>query len=232
MSSLAAAMNDLPPPPPSESPAPVPPPPPPASPIPPCAPTQQVPGLELSQEQLFVIGTLAAAGLVLCVAELFVGPVWLPGVFGMFLIVYSTVVIAGSLPARWISQRLDRVLDKWARDKTGSGYYGMVALAWFAHAEVLDIIDPEDGLLAGWDFVQESLVSHLIGFSAGSIENFVRAMIWPFGAIERDGLLQAGIFAAACWAVFQVGRAFLPMPDMVKVPKPKKPKKGKGSPPA
>lgn len=213
----------LPPPPPTHAP----PPPPPAG-APMATPPQQLlPGFELSQEQLVVIGTLAVAGLVLCVVELFVGAVWLPGVFGMFLIVYSGIVIAGSLPARWISRRLDRVLDKWARDKTGSGYYGMVALAWFAHAEVLDIIDPEDGLLAGWDFVQESLVSHLIGFSAGSLENFVRAMVWPFGAIESAGLLQAGVFAAACWAVFQVGRAFLPMPDMVKVPKPKKPKKSK-----
>lgn len=174
-----------------------------------------------------MVGTLAAVGLVLCVVELFVGPVWLPGVFGMFLIVYSGIVIAGSLPARWISQRLDRVLDKWARDKTGSGYYGMVALAWFAHAEVLDIIDLEDGLFSGWDFVQESLVSHLIGFSVGSIENFVRAMVWPFNAIEQVGLLQAGVFGVACWAVMQVGRAFLPMPDLVKVPKPKKQKKGK-----
>lgn len=216
--------NTQPPPPPV-----LPPPPPSERPIPQSTPTFEgasaTPGLALSEEQRLVVGVVAAIGLLLCVAAMVMGSDWLPGVFGMFLLVYSAIIVAGSLPAHWISQRVDRVLDRWVRDKTGSGYYGMVALAVFSHAEVADIIG---GVFSGWEFVKGSVVEHFIGFSADSITHFVNAIIWPFRFVGEYGLLQTGAFAGGCWAVFQVGRSFLPMPDLVKVKSPEEsPKKRK-----
>lgn len=213
-------MNESPPPPPI-----LPPPPPKDRPIPPSTPTFEgaaaTPGLALSQEQRLVVAVVAAIGLLLCVAAMVMGARWLPGIFGMFLLVYAAIIVAGSLPAHWISQRVDRVLDRWVRDKTGSGYYGMVALGVFAHAEVADMIDLQNGLFAGWDFVQGSLIEHFIGFSVDSFTHFVTAIIWPFRFAGEYGLLQTAAFAGGCWAVFQVGRSFLPMPDLVKAAVPK-----------
>ena len=173
-------------------------------------------GILLSQEQRLVLVVFAVAGIVLFLVEPFIAEDWLPGLFGMFLIVYTAIVVAGSLPAHWISTRLDSVLDRWVRDKTGSGFYGMVALAHFAHAEVYDVFDPDDGLFSGWDFVQGSIVQHLIGFSIQSVTNMISAFLWPFRMLSAEGALPTLVFGLACWAVFLVGRNFLPVPDLVK----------------
>lgn len=209
-------MSDAPPPPPPQYP---PPPAPAVTPEPVAAPGSARAlsrGIALSEEQRLVLAVFAVTGTVLCIAELFIADDWLPGLFGMFLIVYAAVVVAGSLPAHWISSRLDDVLDRWVRDRTGSGFYGMVALGHFAHAELHDIIDLDDGLFAGWDFVQGSIVQHLIGFSMESIMNMVAAFTWPFRMFSAEGAVPTLVFGLACWAVFLVGRNFLPVPDLTK----------------
>lgn len=174
-------------------------------------------GIALSEEQRLVLAVFAVAGVVLCIAELFIEDDWLPGLFGMFLIVYAAIVVAGSLPVHWISGRLDDVLDRWVRDKTGSGFYGMVALGHFAHAELHDVLD---GLFSGWDLIQGSIVHHLIGFSMESIGNMISAFLWPFRMFSAEGAIPTLVFGLACWAVFQVGRNFLPVPDLTKPDKP------------
>lgn len=165
-----------------------------------------------------MLAVFTVAGLVLCIMDLLVDGRWLPGMFGMFLLVYTGIVVAGSLPARWISRRLDDVLDRWVRDRSGSGYYGLVALAFFAHAEVRDVLDPENGLFSGWGYIGTSVAEWFIGFSLGSLQNFIESMVWPFRTFTHHGVLQTAIFGLACWAVFQVGRSFLPMPDLNKKP--------------
>lgn len=212
----------------------LPPPPPQQPPVPPpdlvvaapgSARAQMTRGIALSEEQRLVLAVFTIAGVVLCIAELFIADDWLPGLFGMFLIVYAAIVVAGSLPAHWISSRLDNVLDRWVRDRTGSGFYGMVALGHFAHAELHDVIDLDDGLFAGWDFVTGSIVQHLIGFSMESITNMISAFLWPFRMFSAEGAVPTLVFGLACWAVFQVGRNFLPVPDLTKPEDPTAPKK-------
>ena len=178
-------------------------------------------GSALRREHWLMLGVAAGIGVALwLVGFLFVGTRWLPGAFGLFLVTYAGVVAAGSLPDEWISRRLDRVLDRWVRDRSGGGFYGMVALSVFVGLEVETLLDPKDGLLSGWRFVEGQVVQYLMGFSTDSIRNMVMAMVWPWPMISRIGLGWTGGFVAACWGAFALGRAWLPMPDLTKKPEP------------
>lgn len=212
--------SQTPPPPPTQPPLPPPQSPPEPIPAPGSAREMMTRGIGLSEEQRLVLAVFAGAGLVLCIAEFFIADDWLPGLFGMFLIVYAAIVVAGSLPAHWISARLDDVLDRWVRDRTGSGFYGMVALGHFAHAELHDVIG---GLSSGWGLIQGSVVQYLIGFSLESLANMISAFLWPFRMFSAEGAIPTLVFGLACWAVFQVGRNFLPVPDLSKPEKPEDP---------
>lgn len=181
-------------------------------------------GSTLTRAHWQLLGITAGVGMALWLTGLlFIGSRWLPGAFGLFLLTYCGVVAAGSLPDKWISRRLDAVLDRWVRDKTGGGFYGMVALSVFVGLEARALFDPDDGLLSGWKFVEGQLLHYLIGFSMDSLKNMVMAMAWPWPMISRAGVLWTGIYVAACWGAFSLGRAVLPMPDLVKKPKPEKP---------
>ncbi|MCX7564331.1 hypothetical protein OS176_12455 [Xanthomonadaceae bacterium XH05] len=174
-------------------------------------------GSRLTRTQWGILAIAAGAGAMLWLGTLvFAGSRSLPAAFGLFLLTYVGVVAAGSLPDEWISRRLDRVLDRWVRDESGGGFYGMVALSVFVGLEVESLFDPEAGLFSGWDFVEGQIVQVLIGFSADSLKNMVMASIWPWPMISRVGLLSAGVFVAACWGAFMLGRAWLPMPDLTK----------------
>lgn len=178
-------------------------------------------GSTLSRAHWRMLGVAAGIGVALwLIGFLFVGTRWLPGAFGLFLVTHAGVVAAGSLPDEWISRRLDAVLDRWVRDKSGGGFYGMVALSVFVGLELQTLFDPKDGLLSGWRFVEGQVVQYLIGFSADSLKNMVMAMVWPWPMISRSGLVWTGGFVAACWGAFALGRAWLPLPDLVKKPRP------------
>lgn len=174
-------------------------------------------GSTLRREHWLLLGGAAGSGVTLwLIGALFFDTHWLPGMFGLFLVTYAGVATAGSLPDEWISRRLDAVLDRWVRDKSGGGFYGMVALSVFAGLELESLLDPKDGLLSGWRFVEGQAVQYLIGFSADSIRNMVMAMVWPWPMVSRVGPVWTGVFAAFCWVAFALGRASLPMPDLVK----------------
>lgn len=178
-------------------------------------------GSTLSREHWIMLGVAAALGLLLwLLGALFFGMRWLPGMFGLFLITHAGVVAAGSLPDEWISRRLDAVLDRWVRDKTGGGFYGMMALSVFVGLEVEALLDSRDGLLSGWRFVEGQIIQYLIGFSVDSLKNMIFAMIWPWPLISRAGLAGAGFLVAACWGAFALGRACLPMPSLTRKPEP------------
>lgn len=180
-------------------------------------------GSTLSRAHWRLLGITASVGMALWLTGLlFIGSRWLPGSFGLFLLTYCGVVAAGSLPDKWISRRLDAVLDRWVRDKTGGGFYGMVALSVFVGLEARALFDPRDGLLSGWSFVEGQVLQYIIGFSVDSLNNMIMAMAWPWPMISRVGVLWTAIFVAACWGAFSLGRALLPMPDLVKKAKPEK----------
>lgn len=176
-------------------------------------------GSTLQPHHWWLLALVATAGLLLWLTGYIVlERNWLPGAFGLFLLTYAAVVAAGSLPDEWISRRLDDVLDRWVRDHSGGGFYGMVALSIFVGMELEALLDPRDGLLSGWSFVEGQVVQLLIGFSVESLKNMIIAMIWPWPLIARAGLVNAAIFSFACWAVFVLARNWLPVPDFTAKP--------------
>lgn len=176
-------------------------------------------GSSLQPRHWWLLALAAGIGLALWLTGYFVlERNWLPGAFGLFLLTYAAVVAAGSLPDEWISRRLDDVLDRWVRDHSGGGFYGMVALSVFVGMELEALLDPRDGLLSGWSFVEGQVVQLLIGFSVESLKNMIMAMIWPWPLIARAGLVNAAIFSLACWTVFVLTRNWLPVPDFTAKP--------------
>ena len=176
----------------------------------------------LAKEQWLCLGIAAAIGMLLWLVGLSLwGGVWLPGHFGVFLVTYALVVAAGSLPDRWISSRLDAVLDRWVRDKSGGGLYGMIALSVFFGKEVRALFGNE-GIFSGAEFVRGQIIQYFIGFSVDSIKNMIEAFIWPWSMFSEFGLIQSAVFVLACWAVFTVSRRYLPQPNYTAIPKSKK----------
>lgn len=171
-------------------------------------------GSTLQPRHWWILGLAASLGLLLwLIGYLVLERAWLPGAFGLFLLTWSAVVAAGSLPDEWISRRLDEVLDNWVRDHGGGGFYGLMALSAFVGMELDALLDPREGLLSGWSFVEGQVLQLLIGFSVESLKNMIMAMIWPWPLIVRAGLVDAAIFILACWAAFALARKWLPMPD-------------------
>src|SRR5690554_3934115 len=164
-------------------------------------------GSTLQPHHWWLLALAATAGLLLwLIGYIVLERNWLLSAFGLFLLTYAAVVAAGSLPDEWISRRLDDVLDRWVRDHSGGGFYGMVALSVFVGMELEVLLDPREGLLSGWSFVEGQVVQLLIGFSVESLKNMIIAMIWPWPLIARAGLVNAAIFSFACWAVFVLAR--------------------------
>ncbi|HET9048228.1 MAG TPA: hypothetical protein VFN29_04600 [Chiayiivirga sp.] len=177
-------------------------------------------GSTLQREHWTILAAGFGAGLLLWLfGLLFVGPRWVPGAFGMFVMVHAGIVAAGSMPDAWISHRLDAMLDRWVRGKRGGACYGIVAFSMFVGSELSDLFDPRDGLLSGWSFVEDQVWEHVIGFSAGSITHMISAAIWPWKMLAQSGALVTAIFAASCWAVYSLARVWLPSPRFEALPK-------------
>jgi len=177
-------------------------------------------GSSLAREHWIIVGVGFVSGLLLWLfGLLFIGPRWVPGAFGMFVMVHAGIVSVGSLPDEWISRRLDAVLDRWVRGKRGGACYGIVAFSMFVGSELSDLFDPRDGLLSGWSFVEDQVWEHVIGFSAGSITHMISAAIWPWQMLAQSGALVTAIFAGCCWGVFSLARVWLPSPRFEALPK-------------
>jgi hypothetical protein len=141
---------------------------------------------------------------------------------GFFLATYALVVGASWLPPSVLSQRVDRILDKWVRSSTG-GYYGVMALAMFAYLELHATLDG----LAGFEFPTRGLIQFLVqsvvGASVQAGMNLGQAMGWPWPLISHAGFPAAPIFVGLTWGVFRLGSTFLPHASMQGPPRqPKK----------
>ncbi len=174
----------------------------------------------LTRGQWQLLGVVAVAGLASWCASRLLGGDWrLPGLFGVFLLVYAAVVVAGSLPDRIVAEKLDAVLDRWVRDKSGKGFYGMVALSVLAWQEVDGLLDFSGFAEMTGNAIKSQIVHYVIGFSADAMRNAIHAAIWPMWLAGKFGAPGTAAFAGACWAVFALGRRHLPMPDLYKKPK-------------
>ena len=140
------------------------------------------------------------------------------GLFGVFLAVYAAVVVAGEMPQRFVAERLDSVLDRWVRDETGGGYYGMVARSVLAWREVSGLLDFSVASFDVGGLVRSHITQSIIGFSIDAITHAIHAAIWPWWLIGELDIVPLGMFAVACWCVFTLGRKHLPMPDLREKP--------------
>lgn len=186
---------------------------------------------QLTQVQWRLLAATAAVGVVLWGTSRLLGEGWrIVGLFGVFLGVYAAVVAAGALPHQIVAERLDRLLDRWVRDKTGKGFYGMVALTVLAWQELDSLVEFVDPGAAAREMIKSQMIQRIIGFSIDTLMHTIHASIWPMWLFRELGLPTMALFMAACWAVFTYGRNHLPMPDMFKKPKPDTPAETPASP--
>lgn len=128
---------------------------------------------------------------------------------GWFCVIYAAIVASSWLPEGRLSVRVDRLLDRWVRN-SGSGYYGLMALAVFVPLELASTWQA----LTGWEWSREAIGSAVMqwitGFSMDSLRNFISAMIWPGHLVPEYGVGRAGVLFAATWGLFELGRRRLP----------------------
>lgn len=152
---------------------------------------------------------MMASGLVFLLGgRLLDGKLQITGLFGMFLVVYAGVIVAGNLQDRFLADRLDKLLDRWGRDKSGKGIYGMVALAVWAWLECDSLFDFSLSSIEG--AIVGKLMASVVGFSLDAFRNMVRATIWPLWLVNQFGVPLAAVFGVLCWLVFEAGRTHLP----------------------
>ena len=174
---------------------------------------------QLTRGQWWVLGTMIVAGAAgWCASEMLGGDWRALGLFGVFLVVYAAVVVAGGLPYRIVSARLDTLLDRWVRDKSGKGFYGMVALSVLAWQELAGLLDFGGSAFDVNQMVKSQITHYIIGFSIDAMAHAIHASIWPWWLIGELGLPGTALFMGASWAVFAFGRNHLPMPDLFKKP--------------
>lgn len=174
---------------------------------------------QLTQEQWRILTATAAVGVALWGASRLQDGDWrVVGLFGVFLGVYAAVVAAGALPHRIVAERLDSLLDRWVRDKSGKGFYGMVALTVLAWQELAGLVEFVDAGVAVRGVIQSQIIQQIIGFSIDALIHTVYASIWPVWLIGELGAPTMALFMVACWIVFTYGRNHLPMPNLFKKP--------------
>jgi hypothetical protein len=121
------------------------------------------------------------------------------------LCAYGLLVVLAWFPMAWISRRIESMFEDLLGEGAG-GWYPVVAVAYFALAEV-------DAALARWaasasveSLVRESVVSQLMGFSVDSFMNAVFASLWPIMLVRDHGLVPTAVLAGAAWALWWLGR--------------------------
>lgn len=121
------------------------------------------------------------------------------------LCAYGLLVVLAWFPLPWISRRIESTFEDLLGEGFG-GWYLVVAVAYFALAEV-------DAALARWaasasveSLVRESVASQLLGFSADSFMNAVLASLWPMMLVRDHGPIPSAVLAGAVWALWWLGR--------------------------
>ena len=165
----------------------------------------------LWQQRLLLL--LAGVGLALAAAghafELEVSKLLQRG--GLFLVCYAAVVATSWLPPSVLSRRIDAFLERWVKNGA-SGFYGMMALATYAHLELGSLAKSIAGLELSLDWVTDVAIQAAIGFSIDSVMNFVWAMAWPATLWGRGNMggIAPTVLIAVSWGVFELGRRYLP----------------------
>lgn len=147
---------------------------------------------------------------------------------GWFLLCYAFVVGTSWLPPSILSRRVDAFLDRWI--KTGAtGFYGVMALATYAHLELRTFVESVVEFEFGSDLVRDTLMQWVMGFSVDSLKNFVMAMAWPatLWGKQATGLAPV-ILVAASWGVYEIGRRLLPQRERTEATTSKASARGKG----
>lgn len=129
---------------------------------------------------------------------------------GFFLATYAVLVAAAWLPARGVlSRRIDALLERWVRNSSG-GFYGVMALSVFLQLELVAAARRLAGFEPSLEFLRESALQRLIGFSQDSIMSFVWGMAWPGRLLKDHGPQATVALAAIAWIVFRASRGVLP----------------------
>lgn len=154
-----------------------------------------------------VLGAIVAVALALLLAPPLhpAAPVELVRLAGASLCTYAVFVLLAWFPLPWLSRKIEALFE----DVVGegeTGWYLAVALAHFALAQSAQVFDDFAAAESMSSLVRETVIQHLIGFSADSFMNALRASLWPFFLMHEHGWKHALALALFVWGVWRVGR--------------------------
>jgi hypothetical protein len=121
------------------------------------------------------------------------------------LCVYGLLVVLAWFPLPWISRRIESMFEDLLGEGAG-GWYLVVAVAYFALAEVDAALARLAASASIESLVRESVVSQLVGFSVDSFMNAVFASLWPMMLMRDHGTIPVAVLAGAVWALWWLGR--------------------------
>lgn len=170
----------------------------------------RIPGWLDSGVQVTLLTVIVAAGVALWVAGLATDPGILR-LFGAFFVVYPGLLLLGLVDAPWMSERVDRFIEEWARD-AGKGFYGLMAASVFVSKEAVLLVDRINAIVGGGPELSQAISSWLLDFGMESLMNALHAVIWPAQVFPVFGLAAGGLLVAVCWGAFWLGTRLFSSP--------------------
>lgn len=169
------------------------------------APAPLPPQEPFGRPRAVLLTGIVLTGSVLLYTQPLYGPsgVWRLG--GASLLVYAAFVLLAWFPLPWLSRRIEQRFEGWV-GHGHAGWYLIVAVAYFALAETVDVLNALRAIGGLEDLAANAFWRWLVGFSVESILNMVWASLWPLMTLKDFGLRATALMAGSAYAVWWLGR--------------------------